>query len=178
MDSYIVKVKDELRPCYADGEKAFFHKWEEKSRIVEPSPMIGGHGGGVLKYTLAIVEYESGKVAEVEPSKIRFIDTAAIMEQYDEAFEKQAANAFDKTEVEEIVRVVKELAFDLRKNMTSVTRYVRHVNNGISKDNYWRFLSKHVEYQALAEKAVNNILNCINNNSDLEKIERMRFDRK
>lgn len=64
----------EYRPCLADGKKALFHRWEDKSKIVEPSVMVGGHNGGVLKYTVAIVEYENGSVAEVFPNYIKFVD--------------------------------------------------------------------------------------------------------
>lgn len=73
LDGTITFTAD-LRPCYADGKKALFHKFVEHSRIVEPSPMIGGHNGGVIKYTLAIVEYDNGKVEYVEPCKICFAD--------------------------------------------------------------------------------------------------------
>lgn len=74
MANSTITISHELRPCYADGKKAFFHKFVEHSRIVEPSPMIGGHNGGVIKYTLAIVEYENGNVDFVDPCKIRFVD--------------------------------------------------------------------------------------------------------
>lgn len=69
-----ITITAELRPCLVDGKYAFFHKWVEKSHIVPPSPMIGGHDGGVIKYALAIVEYENGKIAEVEPTSIQFVD--------------------------------------------------------------------------------------------------------
>lgn len=36
--------------------------------------MVGGHDGGVLKYTVAIVEYEDGGVSECPPDKIKFTD--------------------------------------------------------------------------------------------------------
>ena len=62
------------RPCIVEGKNALFHRWIERARIVEPSPCIGGHNGGVIKWTAAIVEYEDGQVAEVLPSDIRFLD--------------------------------------------------------------------------------------------------------
>lgn len=70
-----ILIRQELRPCIVNNRKALFHKWNDKSRIVEPSPMVGGHGGGVLKYTVGIIEYEGGVVTECFPSEIRFLDT-------------------------------------------------------------------------------------------------------
>lgn len=69
-----IKVEFEKRPCYVDGVKAIFHRFSERSEIIAPSPMKGGHGGGVLKWTVAIVEYENGVVSEVEVTKVRFAD--------------------------------------------------------------------------------------------------------
>lgn len=68
-----------LRPCLIDPEgnqtKAWFHRWTERSEIIPPSPMIGGHSGGVLKYALALVEFEDGHVREVAPERVKFTDT-------------------------------------------------------------------------------------------------------
>lgn len=64
----------EYRPCFAEGKKALFHKWIEESEIVAPSVMVGGHNGGVIKAAFAIVEYEDGTIAKVEPHKIKFAD--------------------------------------------------------------------------------------------------------
>ena len=41
---------------------------------------MGGHQGGVLEYTVGIIEYEDGQVCECMPSQIKFIDSK--MEQY------------------------------------------------------------------------------------------------
>lgn len=68
-------IKFELRPCKVNNKKALFHKWSDKTRIVEPSPMIGGHQGGVLKYTVGIIEDDDGKVSECIPSEIQFLDS-------------------------------------------------------------------------------------------------------
>lgn len=74
LDGIITFSTAEYRPCYVDGEKAVFHKWVEYSDIIPPSPMVGGHVGGARKYTLAIVEFESGRIAEVPPTTIKFAD--------------------------------------------------------------------------------------------------------
>lgn len=63
-----------LRPCYVHERKALFHKWEDKSEIVPPSIMVGGHNGGIVRCTLGIVEYEDGTVHECYPYEIKFVD--------------------------------------------------------------------------------------------------------
>lgn len=52
---------------------AYFHKWNEYMDVIEPSPMIGGHPGGQIKYTLGLVEYTNGTVEEVVPCSIIFL---------------------------------------------------------------------------------------------------------
>lgn len=47
-----VKVCQELSPCIVNGQKGLFHCWEQRSEIVPPSPMKGGHSGGIIKYIL------------------------------------------------------------------------------------------------------------------------------
>ncbi len=69
-----MKIEVELRPCLAAGQKALFHKWVEISNIVEPSPKIGGHSGGIVKSTLGLVEYEDGATGLVYPTNIIFKD--------------------------------------------------------------------------------------------------------
>lgn len=54
--------------------KALFHCWNHRSELYGASPMIGGHPGGQVSGTFAIVEYEDGTVHEVEPQNIRFVD--------------------------------------------------------------------------------------------------------
>jgi hypothetical protein len=83
----------EYRPCFVDGRKALFHRWAEKQQgilkftnvcsaeviaeikrqyktngIVPPNCEIE-----TVIACLGIVEFEDGAVAEVEPSKIRFV---------------------------------------------------------------------------------------------------------
>lgn len=55
--------------------KALFHKWDEIKNVIDASPMIGGHPGGQIAYTLGIVEYMDGSVERVSPECIKFLDT-------------------------------------------------------------------------------------------------------
>ena len=68
-----LKSEFSVRPCFVNGEKALFHRWEEIKEVVAPSVMVGGHDGGEIQYILANVEYEDGQVAEVTPKEIRFV---------------------------------------------------------------------------------------------------------
>ncbi len=70
----ITIATSEYRPCYVDGKKALFHKWVDKSEIVSPSVLKGGHAGGVICDTFGLVEFENGVVGEVYPHKIKFAD--------------------------------------------------------------------------------------------------------
>lgn len=74
LDGKITVSNAEYRPCIVDGKRALFHRWTERANIVPPSPMIGGHNGGVIKDTAGIVEYEDGTIAEVYAFNIRFVD--------------------------------------------------------------------------------------------------------
>lgn len=73
-------VRLEARPCYYKGRKAVFHKWSQFSNIIPPSPMIGGHGGGVVSGTRAIIETANGVVLEVQPMEIQFADPGYLSE--------------------------------------------------------------------------------------------------
>lgn len=69
-----ITIQNELRPCWYRQERALFHCWEQISQVVAPSPMVGGHSGGVLQYTVALIELEDGTVREAEPTAIKFCD--------------------------------------------------------------------------------------------------------
>lgn len=73
LDSNIT-IRKERRPCFINGKKAMFHQWTQESQIVPPSAMMGGHSGGVISTTFAIVEYEDGTVAKTYPEKVKFAD--------------------------------------------------------------------------------------------------------
>lgn len=66
-------IKQERRLCTVNGETGYFHTWEQYSKPIEASPMIGGHPGGVVSYILGIVEFEDG-VKRVDPNEIKFCD--------------------------------------------------------------------------------------------------------
>lgn len=77
-------VEMEKRPCTVNGKNALFHRWSERAEIVEPAFARGGHSGGAMKWTVAIIEYEDGQVSEALPSSIKFLDPP-----HDEYFERE-----------------------------------------------------------------------------------------
>lgn len=68
--------------------KALFHCWNHRSELYDASPMIGGHPGGQVSGTFAIVEYGDSAVHEVEPQKIRFVDNTMCEYAFPEMEEK------------------------------------------------------------------------------------------
>lgn len=77
-------IETKLRPCYVITEsgtrkkkavkkKALFHCWNYISNVVDASPLIGGHPGGVIGYMTAIVEFEDGSIAFIHPQNIVFV---------------------------------------------------------------------------------------------------------
>lgn len=73
-----MECKTELRPCivnFKDGEKkALFHRWEDRAYTIGESALRGGHVAGQIWSVLGIVEMENGKIIEVYPNTIRFLD--------------------------------------------------------------------------------------------------------
>ncbi len=94
LNSEITIKTSEYRPCIVDGKKALFHRWVERSEIISPSLMIGGHGGGCAKWTVAIVEFEDGKTDECLPRQICFVDN--LFKEY--AFPEEKEQKEKKTE--------------------------------------------------------------------------------
>lgn len=64
----------------SETHMALFHCWSSRSELCDASTMIGGHPGGQVSGTFAIVEYEDGTIHEVEPQNIRFVDN--LMSEY------------------------------------------------------------------------------------------------
>lgn len=69
-----------MRKCLVSNDKgkapctAMFHQWTFESRVVEPSLLRGGHQGGQISSTYAIVEYDNGIVDIVHPTRIKFVE--------------------------------------------------------------------------------------------------------
>lgn len=73
----------------------------------------------------------------------------------------------------EISKIVGQLTYDLRTNMTSVTRFVRMERARHPTLTDGQFVDRYIEYRQLALQAVDNILKCLNDNEQLSEIERI-----
>ena len=78
----------------------------------------------------------------------------------------------------EISKTVGQLTYDLRTNMTSVTRFVRMERTKHPTLTDGQFLDRYLEYRELALQAVDNILKCLNENEQLSEIERIYRSKK
>lgn len=79
-----IEITDRHRPCWYRGAsglyKAIFHRWVEERKLVDASPLQGGHPGGCIAATFALIETEDGKMWMVVPDSIQFIDHAEFHE--------------------------------------------------------------------------------------------------
>jgi len=66
-------IKQERRLCAVNGEYGYFHTWEQYSKPLEASPLVGGAPAGVFSRVFGIVEFEDG-VRRVDPLAINFCD--------------------------------------------------------------------------------------------------------
>ena len=80
-----------MRLCTANGRKALFHRWDQRSKIVNPSPGESGQQGGTIQFTNGIVEYEDGVVDSVPSYKIVFKDTEKLMDKVEKEIKKWEA---------------------------------------------------------------------------------------
>ena len=68
------KLKTENRKCIFKKEVYTFHGFYQESNVIPPSPLVGGHSGGVIAYPVAIIEDKKGKLMEVEATYIQFVE--------------------------------------------------------------------------------------------------------
>lgn len=66
-------IKQERRLCTVKEETGYFHAWENYSKPLAASPMVGGEPAGVFSKIFGIVEFEDG-VRRVDPTEIKFCD--------------------------------------------------------------------------------------------------------
>lgn len=66
-------IEWDTRLCEVDERIGYFHTWEQWSKPVGASPMIGGPPAGVISMVFGIVEFPEG-VERVDPINIKFVD--------------------------------------------------------------------------------------------------------
>ena len=62
------------RKCIYKKSVCTFHGFFQRSMVIEPSIMVGGHSGGVIAYPVAIIETEKGEVIEAQAVSIQFME--------------------------------------------------------------------------------------------------------
>ncbi len=75
-------------------------------------------------------------------------------------------------DTKEMSKIIGQLTYDLRSNMTSVTRFVRMEREKHPTLTDGQFLDRYLEYRQLALQAVDNILKCLNENEKLREVEK------
>lgn len=80
-------------------------------------------------------------------------------------------------QIEEMAREIARVLFEIRQDMTSVIRYIRH---DVSKEKelysdftLGHFIDRHLKYRQLADETSSNILKNLNENSKLKEIENL-----
>lgn len=68
-----IKVELETRGCTVNGELGLFHCWEQYSKPLPASPLVGGEPAGIFSHVFGIVEFTDG-VRRVDPTDIHFCD--------------------------------------------------------------------------------------------------------
>lgn len=68
-----IKIRWETRMCTVNGEPGYFHTWEQWSKPVDESILIGGAPAGVISTVFGIVEFADG-IQRVDPANIKFCD--------------------------------------------------------------------------------------------------------
>lgn len=65
-----------LRHCLVDKGRthALFHCWNHWSCVLEPSLLVGGHPGGCVSGTRAVVELDDGTMKLCDILDVRFTD--------------------------------------------------------------------------------------------------------
>lgn len=92
---------ENTRPCitwqsYSEPQRALFHGWSFVAEIFAPSIRRGGHPGGQVANTFALVEYDDGCVEELPVNKILFLDSPESFAVYDWEALAKALQARDK----------------------------------------------------------------------------------
>ena len=72
---------NKTRPCKIGERFGKFHVWENVSKIYPPSLMVGGHNGGVISQSFALVEFEDGSIERCQPYDVVFIYEAQQMKE-------------------------------------------------------------------------------------------------
>lgn len=68
-----MNIQWHTRACTVNGEYGYFHTWEQYSKPLPASNVVGGAPAGVFSTVYGIVEFANG-VRRVDPTYIHFCD--------------------------------------------------------------------------------------------------------
>ena len=68
-----MNIQWHTRACTVNGEYGYFHTWEQYSKPLPASDLVGGAPAGVFSKVFGIVEFADG-VRRVDPTYIHFCD--------------------------------------------------------------------------------------------------------
>ncbi len=68
-----IPIEWKTRGCTVNGKPGYFHVWEQYSKPIEASPLVGGAPAGIFSKVFGIVEFSDG-VRRIDPSDICFCD--------------------------------------------------------------------------------------------------------
>lgn len=63
------------RLCKVGKRTGYFKMWEQYSKPLAASVLIGGEPAGVFSKIFGLVEFKDGTIERVDPTEIRFCDT-------------------------------------------------------------------------------------------------------
>lgn len=96
----MAQSKAVTRPCIArPGKKALFHRFVNVAEVAAPSIMTGGHPGGQLANTYALLEFEDGRLSMEPVNSIIMLDSAEQFAAHD--WEALGADAMAREYAEE-----------------------------------------------------------------------------
>lgn len=102
--SWIVERNDVRRPCIVTRapdvtEKCLFHCWSTESNVIPPSLTKGGHDGGQVSTTVAILEFEDGHLEKHGIEAFKFSDMSFLQWAWNQDDEPIGRNVNEKENV-------------------------------------------------------------------------------
>lgn len=77
-----IRVKNELRPCIADGRRGLLHIFSCTAFTHPAGATVGSLPAGQEMQPCGVVEFECGEVKAVPVFRIRMLDSAELFSEY------------------------------------------------------------------------------------------------
>lgn len=86
---------------------------------------------------------------------------------------KEQEKQIEKITIQEMAKEIARVLFEIRQDMTSIVRHIRHEKRNDDKLTLGEFIDRHLKYRELANDASKNILKNLNENNKLKEIENL-----